>query len=1077
MTVTDKSSLEATRAGGTPAGCCSKKQSVCSSKQEEHGQPDSVTGGCNSASKTVETNKNTKGCCSSKTASTKTCGKESKPTRNGCSSSASTSGEAEKKKGCCSSKNSSAGTCGSKPDSDVSASSKRSCGGTKKASTGCCSKNSTDRKGTKLTAPELGSNFVEDIQMEIGGMTCAGCCTRIEQYLSNLSGIESVEVTLLTEKANVFYDTRKINAETIMDEIMRLGFSPSQIQKTGDDACTVRFILSSESAKEAVNFVNTVVNGDNTSVSGKGIIGAMQRRSDDDGNGDGVVSISFNPELVSAMEILTILRTHVHAQTSLMPLKQQRSVAASAKKALQKIKKDLITSAIFTFPVLLIKYVVPIFWNLDNGVSILDFISAACAAVVQLIGKPIFESAYSSIRYNMRANMDVLIALSTTLSFGVSVISLLLYLVMGSSSPLLEVSVGSNTRPIMFFETSTLLITLIMLGRLGEKSAKSTAFCSMEALVDLQPDAATVMDVAEDGSKQEHVVDIGLVRRGDILKVFSGNRIPTDGIVVSGATSVDESMITGESAAVKKVQGSLVLGGTANLHGTFTMRVTRTVYESTLSQILHLVEEAQQEKPERQRIADVVASYFTLGIIILALSVFIFWYFLGAKFGLIHNEGSFITSMKFAITTLVISCPCAISLAVPTAILVATGRGASNGVLFKGGGVMEKMHSTDVVLFDKTGTLTQGKPRVVGCTPFHAINGADNFQSASSLLGLAAALEQNSNHPIAKAIVESVDVEENLAYEVKEFTVEPGRGIRGHVTSKGCPEPMLVEMGSLSWFKELGYEKAVQSNGPNDIWKDYYLSQNSGCILVCLAINREMRAYIKLQDSPRPEAVELVQELSNAGRSVWMITGDQEGTAKAIARSIGIHESCVIAGVKPEEKMDEVSKLQEQGHIVTFVGDGVNDAPALTRADVGVAIGSGTDVAVESADVVLVHPSLLNLLNAIDLSNTTVRRIAYNFGWAFVYNIVMMPIASGMLFAVTQCSWFQIPPSLAGLSELLSSVPVILFSLLLNSWVPKYDVEDDQPVKFSSYGSTGDVLPIHSGESRKKVATESTKLL
>jgi len=987
--------------------------------------------------------------------------------------------------GCCKPKpNEKSGGCAGK---ESSKSSDGCCSSSKSNASESCSAVSMPNKQTnKSSAPAISGDFVQELQMEIGGMTCAGCCSRIEQYLSNENGIELVEVTLLTEKAKVMYDTRKISIDKIMDEVTRLGFTPSQVLKADGDSCNVRFVVPKDAVDDAMEFLNTIsTSGSDSEVVGSdGIIGAMQKKSDSisqSGKRESVISISFNPEVVSAMEILTMLRTHVNSKAFLMPLKEQRSVAASAKKSLLKIRKELTMSAIFTFPVLIIKYVLPMFSDVGTGLSWLDFITLVCATVVQFIGKPIFESAYSSIRYNMRANMDVLIALSTTLSYGVSLISLAFYVIMGSSSPLLEDSgsvSGEDERPIMFFETSTLLITLILLGRLGEKSAKSSAFCSVEALVDLQPDAATVVDTAQDGSKQERVVEIGLVRRGDILKVYSGNRIPTDGNLITGSTSVDESMITGESAAVKKVQGSLVLGGTSNLHGTFEMRVSRTVYESTLSQILHLVEEAQQEKPERQRIADVIASYFTLAIIILACSVFVFWYVWGSRMGVGNDHVSpFIKSLKFAITTLVISCPCAISLAVPTAVLVATGRGASSGVLFKGGGVMEKMHSTDVVVFDKTGTLTRGKPRVTECVIFPK-SGGTNEDKSSEILEIAAELERNSNHPIAEAIVDSVQKRDSSNFDVTDFSVEPGRGIRGIMKSKVDTQSMVVELGSLSWFKEMGYEEAVAScDKSKTFWENYEMSQNSGYILICMAIDHHVQAYIKLQDSPRPEAPQLVRELAESGRQVWMITGDQRGTASAIARSIGISESCVIAGVKPEDKMTEVSKLQEKGHVVTFVGDGVNDAPALTRADVGVAIGSGTDVAVESADVVLVHPSLLNLLNAIDLSDTTVRRITYNFGWAFLYNIVMMPIASGMLYAITQSSWFQIPPSLAGLSELLSSVPVILFSLLLNTWSPKYQLEDERAGQLNSYGATDQMITRQSSTTRNGTADERTKLL
>jgi Cu+-exporting ATPase len=566
--------------------------------------------------------------------------------------------------------------------------------------------------------------------------------------------------------------------------------------------------------------------------------------------------------------------------------------------------------------------------------------------------------------------------------------------------------------PQTFFEVSSLLLTLMLLGRYIEKNAQSRTGESINALMNLQAKSAVLI---EDGS--ERTVEMALVHRGDILKVYPGSRVPTDGVVTEGQSAVDEAMIIGESAPVSKQPGSIVIGGTLNKHGVLHFQVTRVVTESLLAQIVQLVEDAQYSKPKAQRIADIAASYMTSVIMLLGVIVFTLWFVL-ASYGVVKhgNWSPFAFALRFAITVLVISCPCAISLAVPTAVMVATGVGARYGILFRSGGAaLETLQTINTVVFDKTGTLTLGELHVKRAV---RVNQDEDPLEVWRIIG---AVEQHSEHPIGRALVaQAKKMGVTQFNSVEKFEVIPGGGVKCVINQ------IATLVGYSPWMTSQGIDlQCLQST--------YEEMQRDGCTTVCVAVEGRLSAMVSLTDVIRPEAGAVIRALVARNIETWMVTGDQAGAANAIARLVGIPKEKVLSGVLPDKKVEHVAKIQAMGKKVMFVGDGVNDAPALAGADVGIAVGAGTDVAIGAADVVLVKNDLWGLVNAIEISVVTTRRIRQNFWWGISYNLIMMPIASGALYIHFG---LVIPPALAGFAELLSSVPVILFSLLLNFWKP-----------------------------------------
>jgi Cu+-exporting ATPase len=604
--------------------------------------------------------------------------------------------------------------------------------------------------------------------------------------------------------------------------------------------------------------------------------------------------------------------------------------------------------------------------------------------------------------------MDTLVVLSTSAAYAYSVISTIVAMV----NPQFK---GEN-----FCETSAILVMLIMLGRFLEIAAKNSTSAAVTKLLALQPATALLLTFDEDKKEieKEEEMDINLVQRGDILKVIPGSKIPTDGEVIFGSSSVDESMITGESLPVSKSLNSTVFGGTLNQQGVLHVKVTKIASESTVSSIVRLVEEAQNSKAPIQRIGDSIASYFVPIIICLSLIAFFIWLTLSLTHVVSVPDYStpFSFSLQIFISILVISCPCAIGLAVPTAVMVGTGVGAKMGILFKGGSIIELCHKINVVVFDKTGTLTNGSPVVTDHVIF------DHNLDEKFFFYLVGSAEMNSEHSLAKAIVTfSIENSELPLSQPTDFLAIPGKGLSCQVSENA------ILIGNRRWMKEnnIHLKKGMKSKISG--------FEKRGKTVVCVAINSCIVGLIAMADVPRPESAAVISQLLEEGIEVWMLSGDNYKTAKSIGRQIGISKRYVLGGVLPGEKSEKIHQLQKQGKIVAMVGDGINDSPALTQADIGISIATGTDIAIEAADVVLMKNNLWDILVAVDLSKKIFRRIQLNFAWAFLYNLISIPLASGVFFPIRS---FLIPPPVAGLSEIFSSVPVVIFSLLLRFYRP-----------------------------------------
>jgi Cu+-exporting ATPase len=610
------------------------------------------------------------------------------------------------------------------------------------------------------------------------------------------------------------------------------------------------------------------------------------------------------------------------------------------------------------------------------------FMLIVSAPVFVYVSRPIFRAALRSLA-NRNLDMDVMYGMGIGVAYGSSIL--------GTFGIVL-------TPDFMFYETAVMLASFLTLGRYLEAGAKGRTSEAIKKLVGLVPKRATLL---RDGREIEVSVDEVMV--GDLLVVRPGEKIPADGTVTAGESYVDEAMITGESIPVSKKPGSRVVGGTINGNGSLEFTATRIGKDTVLAQIIALVEQAQGTRPAVQRIADRAVAYFIPTILTIAFASFVYWYFVA------HNTLLF--SLTALISVLVVACPCALGLATPTAITVGIGRGAELGILIKSGEALEASDKLDVVAFDKTGTLTVGRPDVVDMAAFGLSN--------EEMLRLAAGAERPSEHPLAEAVVRKAH-DLNLSLdESDKFEARPGKGVVAIVSGR------RVVAGNRMLFKDEGIEIDQKLLETASGYED------DGRTAMLVAIDGRACGVLAISDRPKESAGQAVADLQKLGLSVAMITGDNAKSAAAVAGQLGIKE--VLSEVLPEDKSQEVKRLQGSGRKVAFVGDGINDAPALAQADVGIAIGSGTDVAIEAGEIVLMKDDLLAVVGAIQLSRKVISRIRLNIFWAFAYNVALVPVAAGALypgFGIT----FR--PELAGLAMALSSVTVVTLSLLLKKYIP-----------------------------------------
>ncbi|SHH61750.1 Cu+-exporting ATPase [Caloranaerobacter azorensis DSM 13643] len=632
-------------------------------------------------------------------------------------------------------------------------------------------------------------------------------------------------------------------------------------------------------------------------------------------------------------------------------------------KEIEHLKRLFIISAVLSVPLLsaMFFHMAGIQTILDNG-----YLQLALATLVQfIIGYRFYKGAYHSLKGG-GANMDVLVALGTSAAYFYSLYNLI-----------------SGVKE-YYFEASAVIITLILLGKMLEAIAKGRTSEAIKKLMNLQAKTARVI---RDGKELDIPVEQVVV--GDIVVVRPGEKIPVDGIVIEGNSSVDESMLTGESIPVDKKEGDEVIGATINKHGTFKFKATKIGRDTVLSQIIKLVEEAQGSKAPIQRLADKVAGIFVPTVIGIAILTFAIWYFV---------EGDFTNALINAVAVLVIACPCALGLATPTAIMVGTGKGAENGILIKGGEYLERAHQIDTLIFDKTGTITKGEPEVTDIISFN--------KSKEDILKFAAIAEKASEHPLGQAIVKKGEESGIKLTDPEKFNAIPGHGIFAVIEGKE------VYLGNRKLMKD-------KNINIEDIEDEIVNLESQGKTAMILSINGRVEGIIAVADTVKEHSREAIKQLKSMGIEVYMITGDNERTANAIAREVGIEN--VIAEVLPEHKAQEVEKLKAQGKKVGMVGDGINDAPALVKADIGFAIGTGTDVAIEAADITLMKGDLRDIVLAIRLSRRTMRTIKQNLFWAFFYNSIGIPLAAlGFL-----------NPMIAGAAMAFSSVSVVSNSLRL----------------------------------------------
>jgi len=618
-----------------------------------------------------------------------------------------------------------------------------------------------------------------------------------------------------------------------------------------------------------------------------------------------------------------------------------------------------------------------------------DGLLFALATPVQFYtGRSFYQGAWRSLRGGS-ANMDVLVALGSSAAYGYSVAALLLP------------AVGGH----VYFETAAIIVTLIKLGKVLESRARGRTSAAIRSLMDLAPARARKID--EQGRERE--VSVAEVDPGDLLVVRPGERVPVDGQVESGASAVDESMLSGEPLPVDKAPGDPVYGATMNLHGRLKVRATGVGAETVLAQIVRLVRSAQGSKAPIQRLADRAASIFVPIVVVIALATFSLWWVLG---------GVFLIAMIRMVAVLVIACPCALGLAIPTAVMVGMGKGAGAGILFRNGEALEKAQRLTTVMFDKTGTLTTGKPIVTDWIPLPA--GIPPHDGApEAILSLAAGAESGSSHPLAAAIVAGARARGLPVPEPQEARTIAGFGVEAMVAGR------RVRVGKPAWFAE-GADPAARAQAAE--------LASQGKTAVFISVDDRIAGVLALADEEKPNAADAVRRLHGLGLASVMVTGDSEPAARAIARRVGIDE--VIAGVLPDEKEALVRRAQEQGRRVAMVGDGINDAPALARADLGIAVGGGTDIAIDAADVTLVKGDLAGVARAIDLSRATMRIARQNLFWAFCYNVALIPVAAGVLHSFTWLPGMirDLHPALAAGAMAVSSVTVVSNSLRLNRW-------------------------------------------
>jgi len=796
-------------------------------------------------------------------------------------------------------------------------------------------------------------NDLRSNSLKIGGMSCAVCANRIEKGLGKLVGVDKAVVNFAVEKATISYDAKQVGLQDLIAKVEALGFEvikdKAEFKITGMScaSCAMRI-------EKGLTHLGGIYSANVNLAAEK-------------------ATVEYNSSEITTEQMkteVTRLGYSAHNLGDAKEVDQEKTVRAT-EASQQRFR--LLLSAVLSIPLLgaMVLHFFGMMGTIGHSLNNPYFQLVLATPVQFVAGWQFYRGAYSALR-NGSSNMDVLVALGTSAAYFYSVVNII------------------RGVPELYFETSAILITLIILGKLLEARAKGQTSEALKSLMGLQAKTARVIRGGE-----EVDIEIEKVLVGEIILVRPGEKIPVDGVIIQGISTVDESMLTGESLPVDKKIGDEIVGATINKFGTFTFTATKVGKDTVLSQILRIVEEAQGSKAPIQRFADRVSSYFVPTIILLAVLTFFVWYF-------IIEPGNLSKALVNFTAVLVIACPCALGLATPTSIMVGTGKGAENGILIKGAEHLENSHRLTTIVLDKTGTITKGKPDVTD------IISVGNL-TEDELLTLAVRAEKKSEHPLAQAIVKFGQAQGISGADPEEFVALPGYGVQ--VILDGT----TVLVGTRKLMSD--------NNVPMDtILPQVEALEQQGKTVMLLTMGNQLAGLVAVADTIKEHSAEAVAQLQKLGLEVWMITGDNKRVAQAIGEQIGI--SNIMAEVLPQDKAKQVASLQQVGKVVGMVGDGINDAPALTVADVGFAIGTGTDVAIEAADITLMGGDLHGIVAAIQLSKATMTNIKQNLFWALIYNCIGVPIAAAGFLS----------PVIAGAAMAFSSVSVVMNALRLKNF-------------------------------------------